>query len=72
MTTNATPSIIEIKDLVKRGELKEHHTASKRGYISRKSDGVVDNYTGKFGEGYTISTPRFDTTQYVDVTYYVK
>jgi hypothetical protein len=69
---NTTPTINEVKAMVANGTLREHHTGSARGYISRKSDGVVAKYSGKFGEGYTISTPRFDTTQYVYVTYYVK
>jgi hypothetical protein len=66
------PTITEIVNMVKTGELKVHHTASKRGYVSRKEAGIVAKYSGKFGEGYTVSRPRFDTTQYVDVTYYVK
>jgi uncharacterized lipoprotein len=68
----ATRTIAEIENMVKNGELKQLHTASKRGYVSRKTDGIVTEYSGKFGEGYTIAAPRFDTTQYVNVTYYVK
>lgn len=49
-----------------------HHTASRRGYISWKSEGEVREYKGKFGEGYTLETPRFDTTQYTYITYYIK
>lgn len=48
-----------------------HHIASRRGYVSRKSDGIVEHYTGKFGNGYVLVTPRFDTTQYVNVSYYI-
>jgi hypothetical protein len=65
-------TIAEIENMVKSRELKLHHTGSKRGYISRTSAGVVSKYSGKFGTGYTISRPRYDTTQYVYVTYYVK
>lgn len=36
----------------------EHHTARARRYISRKSEGVAEAYTGKFGAGYIIYTPR--------------
>ena len=65
-------TIDDIKKMVDNKELREHHTASARGYISRKSSGVVKEYTGKFGQGYTISYPRLDTTQYYTVVYYIK
>lgn len=48
-----------------------HHTASRRGYESRKGNGHIENYTGRFGTGYIVVTPRWDTTQYVDIAYYV-
>ena len=48
------------------------HTASRRGYESRKTDGHAEEYAGKFGAGYIWVSPRYDTTQYVDVTYYVQ
>lgn len=57
--------------MVAEGKLQVHHTASRRGYISRKSDGVVEEYTGKFGAGYVLLTPRWDTTTYCYVTYYI-
>lgn len=51
--------------------MKLHHIASRRGYISRKSAGEVETYKGKFGEGYIILRPRWDTTNYVYVEYYI-
>ena len=67
-----TLTIDDIREMVKNGTLREHHTALARGYISRKSAGVVGKYSGKFGDGYTISYPRHDTTQYHTVVYYIK
>lgn len=49
-----------------------HHTASTRGYVSRKGDGVIKPYHGRFGDGFVHIQPRFDTTRYVYVTYYIK
>ena len=49
-----------------------HHTGSRRGYESRKSEGHIESYKGRFGEGYIIISPRYDTTQYVNVEYYIK
>ena len=64
-----------------RNELKNskkynlHHTGSARGYVSRKAN--IDSlkakkYDGKFGKGYTVKTPRWDTTQYVNVEYWIE
>lgn len=39
----------------------EHHTASARGYVSRKSSGTIEKYVGRFGRGYKVITP--DMTQ---------
>ena len=51
--------------------MKLHHIASRRGYISRKSAGKVETYKGRFGEGYIILRPRFDSTNYIYVEYYI-
>lgn len=53
-----------------RSTMKLHHTASRRGYESRKTEGHVEEYKGRFGTGYIVVTPRFDTTQYVNIEYY--
>lgn len=49
-----------------------HHTASRRGYVSRKTPGRLEPYSGKFGRGYVAIAPRWDTTQYVNITYYIE
>jgi hypothetical protein len=60
---------------LKNGNYKLHHTGSRRGYVSRKSnidELEAEKYNGRFGKGYTVETPRFDTTQYVDVEYWIE
>lgn len=54
-----------------RNAMKLHHIGSRRGYESRKGAGHVEEYTGRFGRGYVIITPRYDATQYVNVEYYI-
>lgn len=49
-----------------------HHTASYRGYVSRVNGPIVEPYRGKFGEGYVVRSPRWDTTTYAYITYYIK
>lgn len=58
-------------ELMKNKDYRVHHTASRRGYESRKSQGRVEPYNGKYGNGYILITPRYDTTRYVSVTYYI-
>ena len=51
---------------------KLHHSALSRGYVSRKCSGIVVPYRGKFGAGYAVFKPRFDTSRFCTVYYYVK
>ena len=59
-------------ELVNDPNYRLHHSASRRGYISRNSDGRVEAYRGRFGIGYLLVTPRHDTTQYVNIAYYIR
>lgn len=61
-----------IKELENSKEYYLHHTATRRGYESRKTDGHVEEYNGKYGTGFIIVRPRRDTTQYVTIEYYIK
>lgn len=60
-----------VKEIMQQG-YKLHHIASQRGYLSRKGDPKVEEYSGRFGSGYKVTKPRWDTTQYVTVEYYIK
>ena len=51
---------------------KLHHVGSRRGYESRKGRGHVEEYHGRFGDGYVVIMPRWDTTYYVNVAYYIE
>lgn len=49
-----------------------HHTSTMGGYVSRKTRGSILPYSGKFGVGYKVLTPRWDTTNYCYVSYYIR
>lgn len=49
-----------------------HHKSAKAGYISRKLEYVREEYHGKFGDGYILLRPRYDTQRYVTCEYWVK
>ena len=59
-------------ETIKAQGYKFHHSASARGYLSRKGGPKIECYDGKFGNGYKVTKPRWDTTRYVTVEYYVK
>ena len=54
----------------KRYEL--HHTAAAVGYISRTLTEKLEEYNGRYGKGYKVHRPRFDTTNYHYVDYYIE
>lgn len=50
-----------------------HHTSLSRGYISRKNkSGIIEEYDGRFGKGYTIKKPNYQSTKYIFVEYWIK
>lgn len=48
-----------------------HHTSWARGYISRKTNGYIIPYKGKFGIGYAWHRPSWHSTTYHLVSYYI-
>lgn len=58
-------------ELQKRGYVF-HHTAYASGYVSRKTDGYLVKYDGRFGKGYKWFHPNLESTQYCYVTYIIK
>ena len=50
-----------INSLVASGLLRRSHSSWCRGYVSRKIDGVVRPYKGRFGRGFSVLTPSFES-----------
>ena len=49
-----------------------HHTSYVRWYEPRRNNaGSVEDYKGKFGEGYRVYRPNWKSTQYSFVDYYI-
>ena len=61
----------KIKELESKG-YRKHHTAYARGYVSRKTDGYLVKYDGRFGKGFKWYQPCMNSSQYCYITYYVK
>lgn len=52
---------------------KYHHTEPRRNYVSDRQRAFnAYMYNGKYGEGYIIETPRYNTTNYCWISYFIK
>lgn len=70
MSNTQTPASIET--LAASGKLINSHTSLARGYVSRKSEGYVSEYSGKFGKGFVLKTPNFESTRFCYITYFIE
>lgn len=61
-----------LEEIRNSGDYYKHHTESRRGFISRKGGERVKPYVGIFGKGFVIVSPRWDTTQYVNMSYWIE
>lgn len=64
-------TVNQLNALVAAKKVKAIHTAYTRRYVSRKTDGYVESYNGKYGKGYAHYQPNWDSTRYSLVTYYI-
>jgi len=63
---------IELELAIKNGEIKEHHTSLFLGYVSRVYGTTEPSeYQGRFGEGFTTTSPNWDSSYYSYKTYYI-
>lgn len=62
----------ELKKALKEKTMREHHFSWASGYVSRKMpEGIVVPYKGRYGEGFKVFTPSWQSSSYCTVTYYV-
>jgi hypothetical protein len=57
--------------LIRSGLVYRHHTATQRGYVSRKREYMDTAYEGRFGCGFIRHTPDFDSTRHHPIAYYI-
>ena len=60
------------EDDLAAGKVKLSHTSTSRGYMSRKGGTAVETYLGKYGKGYTVHSPNWESTLYHYKTYYIE
>lgn len=48
-------------------------TSWKRGYLSRRlAEPIIKPYNGRYGKGYTVEYPSWNSTQYHYISYHVQ
>jgi hypothetical protein len=62
------------QELIESTQFTQLHTSKIRGYVTRKAGytPTPQPYKGKFGEGWTVKTPRWDTTRFCNITYFIR
>ena len=53
-------TINELRTLINDDKIYLHHNSCERGYISVKSEPIIREYSGRFGNGYIVSFPNKD------------
>ena len=61
----------DLEAKVAAGELTKSHTSYIREYVSRKSGSYVRPYKGRFGIGYAVLSPNWESSRYSYITYYI-
>ena len=61
----------DLRKFVSTGELIETKTSLFKGYVSRKANLEPKPYEGKYGKGYILEHPNYNSTRYSYRTYYI-
>lgn len=69
-----TYNYLDLLKLENKGILYEHHESTFKGYISRKlsvDELPIIPYKGKFGIGFKVLLPNWESTKYSRVKYFI-
>lgn len=69
-----TYNYLDLLKLESKGILYEHHESTWWGYVSRKlslDELPVYPYTGRFGKGFKVLLPNWESTSYSRVKYFI-
>ena len=58
-------------DVLFSDDYYRHHTATTKGYLRSSDVGMVEEYSGRFGNGYIIHR-QMNSSQYHLIEYYIK
>lgn len=58
-------------DILFSDDYYKHHTATTKGYLHASDDGMIEKYSGRFGNGYIIHR-QMNSSKYHLIEYYIK
>ena len=63
---------VNLSEFMKNEKCKLLKKSVRRGYTTRKVKNIVYKYSGKYGNGYLVSYPNYDSTLYSIVEYWIQ
>lgn len=61
-----------VEQELKQAGYREVKTSYSLGYVSRRTGGTLTRYKGRYGVGFAIHTPAFNSTKYHYIAYWIK
>ena len=63
---------IKIKEFMENNNCGLYRCSVRTGYVSRKLKNVVYKYSGKFGNGFIVAYPNYNSTNFSIVEYWIQ
>ena len=63
---------VNLAEFMKNEKCKLYKKSVRRGYTTRKVKNIVYRYSGKYGNGYLVSYPNYNSTLYSVVEYWIQ
>lgn len=68
---NGKEMLLTKYDVLFSDDYYKHHTATTKDYLRSSDDGIVEEYSGRFGNGYIIHR-QMNSSKYHLIEYYIK
>lgn len=68
---NGKEMLLTKYDVLFSDDYYRHHSATTKGYLCSSDDGMVEEYSGRFGNGYIIHR-QMNSSKYHVIEYYIK
>lgn len=68
---NGKEMLLTKYDVLFSDDYYRHHAATTKGYLRSSDDGMVEEYSGRFGNGYIIHR-QMNSSKYHVIEYYIK
>lgn len=63
---------VNLAEFMKNEKCRLYKKAVRRGYTTRKVKNIIYGYSGKYGNGFLVTYPNYESTLYSVVEYWIK